>query len=688
MPQTLESPERALVVSRDDRPSPIGTIAVLTLSAPSPGRPTTIGDLGLGRLRSAVDEVAADAAEGRVVALVLTGTERSFLAGADLDLLAAAESREAMMPLARAGHDVVSAIRGLAVPTMAHLTGATLGGGYEIALATGWRVASRDVRAIGLPETSLAILPGWGGCTLLPRLVGPEQAATVILDLPAKDRTLRATDALAAGLVDGVVDAGDDLGLAAAIDLFATAITAGTVTAAPNGGRPDADLSQATTALARRRTAVVRAAATGNPAPLRAWELLEQTGRLSVEESFAIEDEALTDLATGDACRTSIYAAGILRKARSVARKDAGSPAARPVETVGVIGAGLMAAQLALLLARTLSTPVVMRDLDEERTAAGLAAVAKALAADVEAGRLTQEKADAVSALVTATTDLADLAGADLVVEAVSERLDIKKAVFAEVEGVVRADTVLATNTSALSVTAMAEDLAHPERVVGLHFFNPVARMPLVEVVRTAATDDATHATARAVAGRAGKIAVDVRDAPGFVVNRLLLRLLAEVLGAAEDGTSVSVVDRALDPMGLPMRPFALLDLVGPAVAEHALDALRDGLDGRYPVSPALSSLARDGARATTADGRLAPDLAARFGQGSPDGPTSDTHPLTEAGVLDRVVAALGEETRLVLAEGIVADESDVNLAMILGAGFPRHRGGLTPYLRNMGEMR
>ncbi|MGO1509810.1 MAG: 3-hydroxyacyl-CoA dehydrogenase NAD-binding domain-containing protein [Actinomycetaceae bacterium] len=681
-----EPVERALTVTRTDVDHALGRVAILSIAAGGDGsRPTTVGDLGLARLTEAVKGVDADGRAGSVDAVVLTGTARSFVAGADLDLIAGADGQDELRPIAVAGHTLMSAIRDLPVPSAAHLTGPALGGGYELALACGYRVARESVRGIGLPETSLGIIPGWGGCTLLPRLVGPETAATVILDLPAKDRTLDAAAALEAGLVDALVPDAEDLGLAATLDLVAAAIKDGTLTAAPAGGRADADLTRTTESLGRRRSAVVRASATGNPAPLRGWELIAGAATLDVATSFEAEDEALVELASGDACRSSIYASKILRRARSAARSDARHEGARPVRSAGLVGAGLMAAQLALLLASSLRVPVVMRDLDEARTAAGLDAVAAALAKDVEAGRTTEEDAREVRELVTATTDLADLAACDLVIEAVTERLDVKQAVLAELEQVVDPAAVLATNTSALSVTAMAQSLAHPGRLVGLHFFNPVGRMPLVEVVRTPSTDDATHATARAVAARAGKIAVDVVDAPGFVVNRLLLRLLAELLGAVEEGTPPAVADRALDPMGLPMRPFVLLDLVGAAVAEHAIQALREGLGGRYPDSPGLRTLVTDGARATAPDGRLADHLAPRFGRSrdAAEGPA-----LTESGVLDRVVAALGEETRLLLAEGVVATEDDVNVAMILGAGFPRHRGGLTPYLRAQGELR
>jgi hypothetical protein len=256
----------------------------------------------------------------------------------------------------------------------------------------------------------------------------------------------------------------------------------------------------------------------------------------------------------------------------------------------------------------------------------------------------------------------------------------VKQRVFADIEELVAPQTVLATNTSALSVATMAVELRHPSRVVGLHFFNPVARMPLVEVVHTPASDDIALATAFDVAARLGKTAVSVADRPGFVVNRVLLRLLAEVAATAERGTPVEVADRALRPLGLPMGPFALIQLVGLPVALHVLGTLHDAFGDRYPLSPGLARLAEEGLPLvrTTADGSNEVDPAIQVAFDGSD-------PLDEAGVLDAVLVGLTEEIGLLLDEGVVAGPREVDLCMILGAGWPFHLGGITPYLDRSG---
>jgi 3-hydroxyacyl-CoA dehydrogenase len=275
-------------------------------------------------------------------------------------------------------------------------------------------------------------------------------------------------------------------------------------------------------------------------------------------------------------------------------------------------------------------------------------------------------------------------ADADFVVEAVFEDLAVKKAVFADLEDVVRPDAVLATNTSSLSVTAMAADLRHPERVVGFHFFNPVAVLPLVEVVRGEGTDDASLATAFAVARTLKKSTVLVKDAPGFVVNRLLTRFLGEITQAVDDGTDPTVADRALEPLGLPMSPFVLLQLVGPAIALHVAETLHDALGERFYVSPNLRALVaakKPGLWSWNAQGQpyLDDDTVSLL--------TTGSDPWRSEEVRDRAMSALADEIRLMLDEGVVAAAADIDLCLILGAGWPFHLGGITPYLHRAGYL-
>jgi 3-hydroxyacyl-CoA dehydrogenase len=351
------------------------------------------------------------------------------------------------------------------------------------------------------------------------------------------------------------------------------------------------------------------------------------------------------------------------------------------VTKVGVIGAGLMAGQLALLFARRLHVPVVLTDLDQERLDRGIGHVHGEIDALLGRKRIGPDEANRLRGLVTGSLTKDAFADAEFVIEAVFEEMAVKQQVLAEVEAEVSAECVLATNTSSLSVSEMAAGLAHPERVVGFHFFNPVAVLPLLEVVRGAATDDATLATAFAVGRELKKSCVLVKDAPAFVVNRLLTRFLGEVTAAVDEGTPVALADRALEPLGLPMSPFTLLALVGPAVALHVGETLHAAYPGRFGVSENLGRLVAAGKPGVLAWGpsgpEVDPEVAALFVVGD--------RPSTEEQVRERALAALAEESRILLDEGVVAQPQDVDLCMLLGAGWPFHLGGILPYLDRAG---
>src|SRR5690625_877357 len=672
------TPTEHTTVTVEDVSLATGTLALITLTGLG-GRPATLGPESIAALEEALGTCTERVRAGQLSAVALTGTEGYFLAGADLRAIATIGEEADARRVAEAGHRIVGALREL--PSFALVNGLALGGGLELALACRYRVAAAEAGPLGLPETMLGLVPGWGGCYLLPRLIGPEHALQVIVDNPARQRTLGAQQALDLGLVDAVVRGGEpdfrDGALA-----WVTEVLSGEIEPARPDHTADADAWEA--AVEARRAAVAHRAEGGAPAAQRALELVAAARTSGQAEGFAAEDTALSELIMSDQLRAGLYAFDLTRRR---ARRPAGAPdesLARPVRRVGLLGAGLMASQLAVLVARTLRVPVVMRDLDDERAAAGLAHVKDQVTRLQRSGRLDETGAHESLGRAPATADLGDLAGCDLVVEAVFEELSVKQRVFAEVEDVVGPDCVLATNTSALSVTEMAAGLEHPERVVGLHFFNPVAQMPLVEVVRTPHTSPAAYATAFAVAAGARKSAIACEDAPGFVVNRVLVRLLGEVLGALEEGTTVADADRALRPMGLPMGPFQLLQLVGPAVAMHVLDELRRALGDRYPESPGLARMVREGERFTveerpSAASAVREDLDRFFGSR----PLAE--PLDATGVLDRVRRALAQEVRLLLDDGVVADVRDVDLAMILGAGWPLHNGGIAPYLDRTG---
>jgi len=685
MSTSAPRPERVThSLVRDVRlPGGLGTLALVTLdNGLDHTKPTTLGPQGIAELTAVLRAQQERARAGEIAALAVTGKPYFLAAGADLMQVAGVTTHDEALALGRGGHEAYRLLGELGVPTFAFVNGVALGGGLEVALNCDYRTAAADVRALALPETGLGLVPGWGGAYIVPRLVGIEKALEVVLTRPAANKPYTAEQAAQIGLVDVVLDPADFLEESVR---WAARVLSGEVTVERRPLDDAATWDAAVSAARLRLDAVVHGS---RPAPGRALDLLAAARDADKDSAFAAEDEALADLILSDEMRASVYAFGLVQGGK----KPTGAPdgqLARPVTRVGVVGAGLMAAQIALLFAQRLGVPVVMRDLDEARVEQGLGTVRSTVERLVTSGRMTSDAGARIVAQVTGSTDIAVFAGCDLVIEAVTEVLDLKKRVFAELEGVVTPDTILATNTSALSVTRMAADLQHPERVVGLHFFNPVAAMPLVEVVQADRTSDEALATAFAVVAQLRKTAVLVKDRPGFVVNRLLVLLLGIIVDAVEHGTPVEVADRALDPLGLPMPPFELFDLVGPAVGLHVLTSLREDLGERFPRSPGLEKLVAEGTRVVTpapAKGlpkRVDPAVQAVFDSARET--PADVTPLDEAGVLDAVLTALTVEVGHMLDEGVVTTPQQIDLCMILGAGWGFHLGGITPYLDRTG---
>jgi len=390
----------------------------------------------------------------------------------------------------------------------------------------------------------------------------------------------------------------------------------------------------------------------------------------------------MVDLMMGDEFRASLYAFNLIHKGR---KKVAGAPKAnlaRKVSKVGVVGAGLMASQLALLLVRNLKCPVIISDLDQARVDKGVAYIKAELAKLVEKKRMSAEAANRLGSLIIGTTNKADYAGCDFIIEAVFEELQLKNDLFKEFEKHISPECVLATNTSSLSVEKMSAGLQHPNRVVGFHFFNPVAVMPLLEIARTPATDDETTATALSVGKDLKKTMVIAKDAPGFIVNRLLTRFMGEITDAMDEGTPYDVADNALREIGFPMTPFELFDLVGPGVALHVSETLNANLGPRYRVSPTIKRLVEKNVRTIYIKDDKGnkipnPDAIALMEKGS--------SPSTAEQVRDRALKALAEEARMMLDEGVVSSPQEIDLSMLLGAGWPLMLGGILPYLDRAG---
>ncbi|WBB46930.1 3-hydroxyacyl-CoA dehydrogenase NAD-binding domain-containing protein [Verrucosispora sp. WMMA2044] len=629
-------------------------------------KPNTFGPGGLTSLDEAIS--AALAADPAFIAV--TGKPYIFCVGADITGLPQLADREQALEIGRLGHRVFARLKDSSVPTFAFVNGAAMGGGLELALHCHYRTLSAGAAALALPEVSLGLIPGWGGTQLLPNLIGIPAATQVIIQNPLmQNKMLKPKQAAELGIADVLLEPADFLERSLE---WAAGVVRGQVEVT----RPEVDKDMWAGVLYFARQTLDQRLHGAVPAAYKALDLLETAKDADFTTGTAAEDEALADLVFSEELRSGLYAFDLVQRR---AKRPAGAPdkgLARPVTKVGIVGAGLMASQLALLFARRLQVPVVLTDLDQSRVDKGVGYVHTQIEKAVSKGRMDKGTAAKLYGLVSGSVDKSVFADADFVIEAVFEDLNVKKQVWAELEKIVKPEAVLATNTSSLSITEMAAELEHPERVVGFHFFNPVAVLPLLEIVRGERTDDATLATAFAVGKQLKKSSVLVKDAPAFVVNRLLTRFLGTVFAAVDAGTPLEVANRALDPLGLPMRPLALLQLVGPAVAYHVGGTLHAAFPDRFGVSENLKRIA-DSGQPIVVDDEINAEVAKLLVVGD--------QPLTEEQVRRNALDALAQEIRLMLDEGVVAEAQDIDLCMILGAGWPFHLGGVTPYLDRTG---
>ncbi|HEY7719482.1 MAG TPA: 3-hydroxyacyl-CoA dehydrogenase NAD-binding domain-containing protein [Pedococcus sp.] len=660
-------------------PGGAGTLALVTLdNGFDHTKPNTFGPQSIAGIHDAVRALRERAEAGEIAAVAITGKPFIFAVGADLKAVAGASRREQALGVARAGHAAYGAIMDLPVPTFAFVNGAAMGGGVEIALACDYRTISSGVPAVALPETFLGLVPGWGGCYLLPNLVGPANALKVVIENPMNmNRMLKGPQAFSLGMADAMFEPADFLEESLR---WAAGVVSGEVTVQ----RPEVSRDEGEWSAAVKAAKGLVDLKTGGkaPAPYRALQLVEAARTATRDEAFAAEDEALADLVMGDELRAGLYSFDLVQRR---AKRPAGAPdkaLARPVTKVGIVGAGLMASQLALLFAQRLEVPVVLTDLDQERVDKGVGYVHAEVDKLLGKGRVGPDKANRLKALVSGSTSKEGFADADFVVEAVFEEMGVKKTVWAEVEAIVSAECVLATNTSSLSITEMAADLEHPERVVGFHFFNPVAVMPLLEIIKGERTDDATLATAFATGKALRKTTILVKDSPSFIVNRLLGRFMGEVARVVDEGTPIEVADRAFAGLA-PMPPFILLGLVGPAIALHNNETLAKAFPDRFYVSENLRRVvaAKKAAIYTWPEGRpvVDPEVEALFEK------PADPVVLTAEEVRERVLGVLADEARRMLDEGVAQAPMDLDLAMITGAGFQFWNGGLTPLLDREG---
>jgi 3-hydroxyacyl-CoA dehydrogenase/enoyl-CoA hydratase/carnithine racemase len=625
-----------------------GPLALVTIdNGADHTKPTVFG-------RSAFESaqrVLTELEEGEWVALVLTGKPFVFAVGADMTEFPKVSSRQQAIEGSRAGHDAFGRIAALPYPTVAAINGACLGGGLEIALHCDARTIASSVRHFGVPEVFLGIFPAWGGTQLIPRLVDPKTAVKVVVQNPMRqNKMLKAVEAVDAGLADRLLEPVEflDESIAFALELVEKPLE-----------RTPPDTSELPDVIRRARNQLDDSVHGAAPAPYRALDLIEGSQTWSIEEGYRAEEEAIADLMLSPQARASLYAFDLVERR---AKQDAGRPEAeaRRMKKVGIVGAGLMATQLATLFLQRLEVPIVIRDLDQEIVDRALETIRDEIAGS---GRYSEGKARFLGSLVSGSTGYEDFADCDLVLEAVFEEMSVKREVFGELERVVSSECVLATNTSSLSIAEMAAELEHPERVAGMHFFNPVAVLPLVEVVRAPETDDVTVATVWDTAKALRKRPVLSADAPAFIVNRVLTRMTTVLMDALENGNTVDETDEAILRLGLPMAPSVLLQMVGPRVAYHVLETLHEAYPDRFPLSETLRNYA---------EGRE--EIVVR----------GDARRTVEEIQRD-ALEAIADEVRHMLDEGVVAEAKDVDTALILGAGWPFFLGGVTKHLDQSG---
>ena len=642
-------------------------------------RPSTLGPLTLKEFSEKLEGLEDRAKRGEIQAVAVTGKPYFLAAGADLSKAGKLDSSRAGRLFVELGHFALGKLGDFPVPTFVFINGLALGGGLEIALNANYRTVNSAAPAIALPEVFLGLLPGWGGAYLLPNLIGIRNALKVIIENPLKqNRMLTPEEAFKLGIADAIFPPHrfieDSL-------VFADKVLGGMKVVRKNKPGLVERLAIWAPAVSIARKMLRQKIGTVPLAPYAALDLIDKAKFGSKDAGFKREDVELEKLIASDQFRASIYAFNLVQKH---AKNPQGAPdpkLAIKVQKVGIVGAGLMASQFALLFLRRLEVPVVITDISQERVDKGLKYVRDELDKLVEKGRLSSDNRNRYSANLSGTLDMSDFKDCDWVIEAVFEEMKIKQDVFKRVEEVVRPDAVLATNTSSLSVDEIGSVLKHPERMVGFHFFNPVAVMPLLEVVRAKKSNEVSVATAMKVAKDLKKTAVITSDSTGFVVNRLLGYLLGEAMRAVDEGIPFEEVADAIAPLGLPMNPFDLLELVGLQVGAHVLDSMHSFSPERFYKTDSLHKLAKHG------------KIRTKDAKGNPTGYDPEAVKIVAGGtrkrskeeIFEQLIDGLAREIKLMLDEGVVQSAEDIDLCMIMGAGWPFHLGGITPYLDRVG---
>jgi 3-hydroxyacyl-CoA dehydrogenase/enoyl-CoA hydratase/3-hydroxybutyryl-CoA epimerase len=638
-------------------------------------------------LAQAVRSARAAQPRGLIVTSAKSG---QWVAGADLKLVTQASDSEQAAGASRRLQAVLDELAWLPCTTVAAINGAALGGGLELALACDYRVAADDRAVVlGQPEVNLGLVPAGGGSQRMPRLIGLERA----IDLILTGRRLNARRARRAGLLDEVVHP-------AVLEQAARAWAARPKRPLDRrlslglNTRAAVELAEQTPAgrklIYRQARQAVMARTHGHyPAPLKALEAIEVGFERGMAAGLEVESAAFGELAVSEAARNLIW----LFMATQHARRRGGA-----IDQLGVVGAGFMGAAIAEVGAAA-GLRVRVRDVSPEAVARGLAVIGSLVDGGRRRRRFEPREAQAILARVSGGTDYAGFGRADVVIEAVFEDLTVKQRVIGELEGAVGPDAVIASNTSALPISQIAARAEHPRRIVGMHFFSPAERMPLLEIVRPAAASEAAVETAVALGAQMGKTTIVVGDTPGFYTTRVLGVMLNEAALLVDQGARLEDVDRAMTAFGFPVGPFVLFDEVGLAVAQHAGETVAAAFGERFPISKVMADLLASGAGGRKSGrgfylwptSRRTPPLVGRFvpKQQRVANPVayagSPRRSFGDAEVQDRLVLLFVNEAVRCLDEGVLASPSDGDLGAVLGLGFPPFRGGPFHYADALG---
>jgi 3-hydroxyacyl-CoA dehydrogenase / enoyl-CoA hydratase / 3-hydroxybutyryl-CoA epimerase len=629
-------------------------------------------------VRATLQDVIARVETEPPKALILcSAKERIFVAGADLHELAALPDAPSASEFARTGQLLFDRLARLNLPVVAAIHGACAGGGFEMALACHWRIASdAPVTRIGLPETSIGTIPGWGGCVRLPRLIGAEPALHHIL----AGRLLPAAEAAETGLIDEVVPAAQ---LQERTRAAAKRLTGGTPPARPTPDSPRSGLFEEL----RQRTF----ARTGGhqPAPLAAIEVVERTFSLAVPTALAVEAEAFGSV-TADPVGKAMLHGYFLRESAKKRTLEGWFPAVpapvAPIRRVGVVGAGVMGSGIAHWLAWH-GFEVALRDVRPEFVERGMGVVRRLFADGVRRSRLSRDEADTALQRIQATIDWEAITSCDLVVEAIVEDVAAKRALFTELAARVPPNTLLASNSSALPIEDIAGHVPHPERTLGIHFFNPVSRMPLVELILGPETSAETASSALHWVQGLGKQPIICRSAPGFLVTRVLFFYLNAAVRCREAGLPSETIDGAMREFGWPMGPLRLIDEVGLDVTAAIFAELARYYPDRFTPTHLCRQLLESGLAGrkngsgsgfyTYADGGEVPNPAVeRCLEEAPRAAGTDSAP-SPGDLTERLMRVMITEAERCLAEGVVHSADEIDFALLVGAGYPAFRGGL-----------